>query len=596
MKIRTKFASFSAAIVLLDMLLLILTAGLLQNQNQLIEAQASTQSSLRLTAELRQSTEDLTRLARTYAITGDSHYESAYRQALAIRNGKEPRADGQQISLRELMRRMSFTAAEIAKLKEVEDKANRLVATETAAFQALEGHFTEVPGGTSLKPSDYTRVAAPDRDFAIRIMHDSGYHADHARIMTPINEVNAMVETRTSAELGAFAEQGRLLINATVLVGLLLAGLIIASHILAQRPVLTATQQVQAALENLCAEESGLTAAPLLVTSNDEIGGIAAALNKLIDKLYSSVARIHESGKELSAFSTGLSVSTDQIETTLNGQLRATDDVVASAKRISETAEVLVRTMADVVRSSDEAAESAGQGQSGLARMRTTMEKMETSSSAIAHKLGMITEKVTNITGMVTTINKVADQTNLLSLNAAIEAEKAGEYGSGFSIIAREVRRLADQTAVATLDIEMMAEEMQAAVSAGVTGMEKFVLDVQSAVQEVHDISSQIGRIIAQVQGLGPQFQAVNEGMESQSVGAHQISTAMIHLSNDARAAAESQMERRSVALATVGRVAHALLLEVDLFRAATPEISALSSAEHTATVGEKDKSILTMA
>ena len=81
----------------------------------------------------------------------------------------------------------------------------------------------------------------------------------------------------------------------------------------------------------------------------------------------------------------------------------------------------------------------------------------------------------------MTTITKVADQTNLLSLNAAIEAEKAGEHGRGFAVVATEIRRLADQTAIASYDIEQLVKEMQSAVSAGVMGMDKFSEEVRGA-------------------------------------------------------------------------------------------------------------------
>ena len=81
------------------------------------------------------------------------------------------------------------------------------------------------------------------------------------------------------------------------------------------------------------------------------------------------------------------------------------------------------------------------------------MRQLAEATTSISAKLGIISEKANNINSIVTTITKVADQTNLLSLNAAIEAEKAREYGLGFAVVAREIRRLADQTASAALGV-----------------------------------------------------------------------------------------------------------------------------------------------
>src|SRR4028118_381836 len=135
---------------------------------------------------------------------------------------------------------------------------------------------------------------------------------------------------------------------------------------------------------------------------------------------------------------------------------------------------------------------AAGASQNDLNRMETVMRQLSNATASIATKLGVMSEKANNINSIVTTITKVADQTNLLSLNAAIEAEKAGKYGSGFAVVAREIRRLADQTAVATLDIEKRVKEMQAAVSTGVTEMNNFTEEVNESVEDVESVSWQL--------------------------------------------------------------------------------------------------------
>jgi methyl-accepting chemotaxis protein WspA len=352
------------------------------------------------------------------------------------------------------------------------------------------------------------------------------------------------------------------------------------------RAVTHSLGNVRNQLHELAAGEGDLT--KRLVTSGDEVGLIAAEVNGLMEKLLMLVKRVQESGIQVTSSATQLAASSRELEATLTQQVASTNEVVSSAKEISATTQALVGTMADVAVLSQDTATSAGSGQTGLMRMVATMEKMATASTAIAQKLAEINTKVTNITSVVTTINKVADQTNLLSLNAAIEAAKAGEFGQGFAVVAREIRRLADQTAIATLDIEQMVKEMQSSVSSGVMGMEKFAQEVQSAVREVNEISGQIARIITQVQGLGPRFESVNEGMESQSVGARQITEAMIQLSEATRNTAESQRDAvRAIEL--LDQAARVLHQEVSRFNVNTPTPSSTGSQEpirELATVG----------
>jgi methyl-accepting chemotaxis protein WspA len=211
----------------------------------------------------------------------------------------------------------------------------------------------------------------------------------------------------------------------------------------------------------------------------------------------------------------------------------------------------------------------AGSGHAALTHMETTMRQITEASGSITAKLSVLSEKTNNINSVVTTITKVADQTNLLSLNAAIEAEKAGEYGLGFAVVAMEIRRLADQTAVATYDIEKMVKEMQSAVAAGVMGMDKFSEVARRGVEEVRQVSTHLAQIIRQVQTLTPRFQTVNEGMHAQATGAQQISDTLAQLSEAAQQTAES-LRQSNLAIEQLNSAARGLQSSVARFKLTT--------------------------
>jgi len=211
-------------------------------------------------------------------------------------------------------------------------------------------------------------------------------------------------------------------------------------------------------------------------------------------------------------------------------------------------------------------AADAGESRDQLQEMEYTMRQLTEATNSITSKLGIINKKANNINNVVVTITKVADQTNILSLNAAIEAEKAGEYGAGFAVVAREIRRLANQTAVGTLEIEQIVKDMELAVSVGVIEMDKFNNSVNSSVKQVNKISTQIGKVINQVQSLAPQFIQVSESMEEQSEGAVHISEAMEQLTEASRQTVNALHETNS-ALEQLEEASQLLRSEISRFQ-----------------------------
>jgi methyl-accepting chemotaxis protein WspA len=265
-----------------------------------------------------------------------------------------------------------------------------------------------------------------------------------------------------------------------------------------------------------------------------EAGLLLQAIRKMIQDLRSLIGKIQRSSITLLSTATEIAATSRQQEQAVYDYSASTNQAAAAVNQISATSHELLKTMNEVNQVANQTSRMASTGQQSLAGMDQTMRQLAESTGSISSKLSIISERAANINLAVTTITKVADQTNLLSINAAIEAEKAGEYGLGFLVVAREIRRLADMTAVATLDIERMVKEMQYSVSAGVMEMDKFSEQVRTVVGEVGQIGGQLGQIITGAQGLHQQFDQVTEGMRVQSQGAEQIREAMSRVSEAA--------------------------------------------------------------
>ncbi len=298
----------------------------------------------------------------------------------------------------------------------------------------------------------------------------------------------------------------------------------------------------------------------------DEFGTLGDGFNRMADDLTALVGQVQQSGIQVNTSVNEITATAKEQRATASEIAATTTEIGATSREISATSRELVKTLGEVSSVAERSATLAGGGQASLLRMEETMRHVMEAAGGINTKLAVLNEKAGNINQVVTTITKVADQTNLLSLNAAIEAEKAGEYGRGFAVVATEIRRLADQTAVATYDIEQMVKEMQSAVSAGVMGMDKFSEEVRRGMTEVQQVGGQLAQIIQQVQALAPRVEAVNEGMQAQASGAEQISQALTQLSEAAQQTVES-LRQSGLSIDELNKVSSALRNGISRFK-----------------------------
>ncbi|MDQ0022543.1 methyl-accepting chemotaxis protein WspA [Variovorax paradoxus] len=384
---------------------------------------------------------------------------------------------------------------------------------------------------------DVLRLSRENKNPEARALLHSQLDSQYAKIRTALQ---AVADLNTSS--GEDAAQQIMVAVKTAIVSIVIsvAAALLLALVLGYALLQSITRPLGRLLTTADAISTGDFTQRLDLERRDEFGTLAQGFNRMTEQLTVLFGQVQKSGIQVNTSATEIAATSKEQQATASEIAATTTEIGATSREISATSRELVRTMSEVSEVAEETATLAGGGQEGLLRMGETMHKVMEAVGSINAKLAVLSEKAGNINQVVTTITKVADQTNLLSLNAAIEAEKAGEFGRGFGVVATEIRRLADQTAVATYDIEQMVKEIQSAVSAGVMGMDKFSEEVRRGMQEVQQVGTQLSQIIAQVQALAPRFVAVSEGVQAQATGAEQISQALTQLSEAAQQTVDS--------------------------------------------------------
>jgi len=459
-------------------------------------------------------------------------------------------------------------------------------AEDAADFQAFEARLVEQINnyrGTVTTDEDKVEIAAFEKlheDFQKILMkvldlHKNNQEAEAIKLfneqLTPawtagrmkLNDIireNKAVADNDMAAIDDAVLTAKISMGISLLVAVLAAGF---CGLLLMRAIMAPMNRIVKILEIM---RTGDLSGRLNLERKDEFGAVETGFNDMMTELTSLVSQAQRSSVQVTTSVTEIAATSKQQQATATETAATTTEIGATSREIAATSRDLVRTMTEVSTAADQASVAAGSGQQGLARMEETMHSVMGAADLVNAKLAILNEKAGNINQVVVTIVKVADQTNLLSLNAAIEAEKAGEYGRGFAVVATEVRRLADQTAVATYDIEQMVREIQSAVSAGVMGMDKFSEEVRRGMSEVQQVGEQLSQIIHQVQALAPRVLMVNEGMQAQATGAEQINHALVQL-GDASSQTVESLRQASFAIDELSQVAVGLRSGVSRFK-----------------------------
>jgi methyl-accepting chemotaxis protein len=259
-------------------------------------------------------------------------------------------------------------------------------------------------------------------------------------------------------------------------------------------------------------------------TGKSETGLLLSAMKSMADKLKGVVSDIKQASASVASGSEQLSASSEEITRTMTDQSNRSAQIAASAEEMSQTVIDIARNAAEIANSSSETARIAKKGEEvvnkSVVESKTIVETVS-NSAIVMQSLG---EKSKQIGEIIAVINDIADQTNLLALNAAIEAARAGEQGRGFAVVADEVRKLAERTAKATSEISQMIGSIQGEVFKAVEAMNHTNEKVNVGLQYSVEAGEQLKAIVQSVTSLQMMVQQIASATEEMSTTSEAIS------------------------------------------------------------------------